>query len=186
MAGLVLYLLSAGAQIVPGVGPVGITGVRPPVLVPVARIRGVGIGEGKIFLGLRVIGGFVRQVDFFAVLALHLFIDVGHVDDLLLIRRRRREEHHQVMAFARLRFGSAAGRQVDQVDIVDRDIGVVLLAPVLGVGAVEPGVPGGDEVAPLQDLQCFLLGGSALRKKKRGAYTGNHGPGADPLYEITA
>jgi hypothetical protein len=52
-------------------------------------------------------------------------------------------------------------RDQAEVDVVDNHLGAVLGAPFLDVGVVEPLVVAGDEVAPLQDLQCL---GSASRR----------------------
>src|SRR5262245_28662638 len=49
-----------------------------------------------------------------------------------------------------------------EVDVVDDDLGIVLLAPVLRVLGVEPFVVTRDEVAPLQDLE--RLGGARRRR----------------------
>ena len=78
--------------------------------------------------------------------------------------------------------------QVDEVDVVDDDVGVVLLAPLLAEGAVEPGVVGGDEVAPLQNLESFLLGSGALREEEcgRGARSDGGGAGAGDFNEVAA
>src|SRR5229473_872548 len=95
--------LGAGAQIIVGIGPVRIAGLRPPILVPVARIAGVGIRKREIPLGLRVVGGLVRQINLLAMLLLHLLINVRHVQGLLLIGRWWREKHKEVVAFLGLR-----------------------------------------------------------------------------------
>src|SRR2546427_780616 len=92
MAGLVADFLGAGAQIIVGIGPVRIAGLGPPILVPVARIAGVGIRKREIPLGLRVVGGLVRQINLLAMLLLHLLVNVGHVQGLLLIGRWWREK----------------------------------------------------------------------------------------------
>src|SRR5262249_59604828 len=62
--------------------------------------------------------------------------------------------------------------------------GVVLLAPLLGVGVVEPLVVAGDEVAPLDDLQGLLLRGRALGKEEVGPDPGGHRPRPRQLREL--
>src|SRR4029453_9626270 len=51
--------------------------------------------------------------------------------------------------------GGGRGK-VGQVDVVDDDVGVVVLPPDLRVHVVEPRVVGGDEVTPLDDLEGVL------------------------------
>src|SRR5262249_41068249 len=48
--------------------------------------------------------------------------------------------------------------QIRHPDVIDDHAGVVLRAPGLDVGVVEPGVVPRYEVLPLQDLQRLLLG----------------------------
>src|SRR5260370_10569556 len=136
MTALVANLLRSGAQVVIRVRAVGITGFGPPILVPVAGIGSVGIRKSKIFLGLGVGGGLVRQFNFFPVLLLYFRIDVGHVNDLILQRGRRREEHEEIVPLLRLDLGSGPSFQVDQVDVVDNHVGIVLCAPLFGVGVI--------------------------------------------------
>ena len=76
VARLVPDLLAALEQVVVGVGPVREAGLRPPVLVAVARVGRVRVGEGEVLLRLRVVRGLVRQVDLLAVLLLDLLVDV--------------------------------------------------------------------------------------------------------------
>ena len=85
------------------------------------------------------------------------------------------EEHHQVVALLRRDFRRRARRNQGEVDVVDDHFGVVLLAPFLGVLVVEPLVVGGDEVAPLQDLQ--RLGRARGRHVKERADAGGNARG---------
>src|SRR5262249_31792061 len=55
--------------------------------------------------------------------------------------------------------------QIRQPDVVDDHPGVVLRAPGLDVGVVEPGVVPRHEVLPLQDLQRLGLGLNLARDK---------------------
>src|ERR1700675_3324803 len=140
MAALVADFFRARAEIVIGVGAVGIASFRPPVLVPIAGIGGVGVRECEISLGLRVVGGLVRQVNFLAVFLFHFLVHVGHVNGDVFVGGGRRKEHEKVVAFLRGNFGGGAGREVHQVDIVHHYVGIVLLPPFLRECAVEPGV----------------------------------------------
>ena len=70
------------------------------------------------------------------------------------------------MALLGLCFRGGTGIEIDQVDVVNDYIGVVFLAPLFGEGPVKPCVIGGDKVAPLQNLERFLLRGGPLRKQE--------------------
>src|SRR5262249_25470597 len=81
--------------------------------------------------------------------------------------------------------GSPCG-QVDDVDVVYGDVDVVLLAPFLRVGTVEPRVPRGNEVAPLENLQRLLLCRGARRKEKVRSDSGGERAGPCRLDELLA
>src|SRR5207244_5001329 len=107
MAGLVANPLGADPQIFPGIGTIRETRVGPPVLVPVAGIRDVGIGKSEVALGLWIVSGFVREIDLLAVLLLHFLVYLGHVNGLFLVGRRRREQHEKVVTLLCRGFGSS-------------------------------------------------------------------------------
>ena len=51
--------------------------------------------------------------------------------------------------------------------MIDDDIGVVLLSPLLAECPIEPSVVSGDEVTPLENLQSLLLRRSTFRKQEK-------------------
>ena len=59
-------------------------------------------------------------------------------------------------------------------------------APLLGEGAVEPLVPGGHEVAPLDDLERLLLRRRARREEEVRAHAGRERSRSRHLDEIAA
>ena len=74
-----------------------------------------------------------------------------------------------------------------QINVIDDNICVVLLTPLLGKGVVKPGVERGDKVAPLRNLQRLLLCGCALRKQKSGAEgAGSNAASAGQFDEISS
>src|SRR6266436_8902972 len=150
MAGLVAYFFGTDTQLLPGIGAIREACVGPPILVPVAGIRDVGIGKSEIAFSLWIVSGFVGEIDLFAVAFLDFLIDRTHIDGLFLVGGGRREKHEEVMTLARRGLRGRFGGQVDQVDVVDDDVRIVLLSPLLAEGAVEPGVIGGNEVTPLE------------------------------------
>src|SRR5215471_19777970 len=75
-------------------------------------------------------------------------------------------EHEDIMAPARRNLGSRSGHDVLNCDSFDLDLGVVLLAPFYGVFFIEPLVVFGQEMRPVRNPQCCLLGAGAFRKEK--------------------
>src|SRR2546430_6618790 len=134
---------------------------------PIAWIGDVRIEKSEIALGFWIVGGLVGQVDFLAVPFLDFLVDVGHIDGRLLVGRRGREQHHEVVPPAGRSLRGGLRGEVDEIDVVNRDVGVVLLPPLLAKGPVKPGVVGGNEVTPLENLQSLLLGRSAFRKQEK-------------------
>src|SRR6266571_2709001 len=171
MAGLVADFLGADTEVFPGIGAVGETRLSPPIFVPVARIGNVGIRECEIALGLWIVGGLVGQVDLLPVLFLHFLVDMGHVDGLLLIGGGRGKKHEKIVTLLRGGFGGGVGGEVHKIDVVDDDVGIVLLPTLLTEGAIEPSLVGGDEVAPLENFQRFLFRGSAFREQEKSTGT---------------
>src|SRR5579864_1225070 len=78
-----------------------------------------------------------------------------------------------------------SGSQVDQIDVVHHYVRIVLLPPFLCERAIEPGIIGRNEVAPLQNLQRFLLSLGALWKKKGRSRAGCQCTGARQLDEFS-
>src|SRR6185437_13842533 len=157
----------------------------PPVIVPISRIGNVGIGKSEVLLGLGIVGGLLRQIDFLSVLALDLLIHVRHIQGLRLEGGRRREKHEQVVSLFGGNFGRCARGELCQVDVVDGDIGIVLLAPLFGKDAVKPLVVFGNEVTPLNDLERLLLCLCSFRKEEIGsAKSGRNGSRAGNLNEV--
>src|SRR6266436_6542886 len=187
MAGLVANLFGADAQIFPGIGTIGETRVGPPVLVPVAGIRDVGIGKSEVALGLWIVSGFVREIDLLAVLLLHFLVYLGHVNGLLLVGRRRREQHEKVVTLLCRGLGSSLRGKVNKVDVINDDVGIVFLSPLLAEGSVEPRIVGGNEVAPLENFQCFLFRRGPFREQKRRtcARADSESAAPRPLNEVT-
>src|SRR6266566_421542 len=67
----------------------------------------------------------VCQVDLPPVLFLHFLVDMGQVDGLLLICCGRGKKHEEVVALLRGSFGSSLCGQIDEIDVVDDDVGIV-------------------------------------------------------------
>src|SRR5229473_179758 len=153
MAGLVADFFGADAQLLPGIGAIGETDIGPPILVPVAGIGDVGIGKSEIALGLWIVSGFVGQIDFLAVAFLDFLVDRAHIDGLFLVGGGGRKKHEEIVAFFGGCFGGGFGRKVDEIDMVDNDVGIVFLSPLFAKRAVEPRVVSGDEVTPLEYFQ---------------------------------
>ena len=111
----------------------------PQILAIGHQRRQEGVAEAEILAGLGVVRALDREVGCLAVAPLALLVDLAMVDDLILVERGRRQQHEQVVALARLGLGGRAGRDVAEPDVVDDDLGVVLLAPGLDEALVEPG-----------------------------------------------
>ena len=81
------------------------------------------------------------------------------------------------MTLLRRDLGGSGGVEGRDADVVDGDLGVVLLTPLLDVGAVEPLVVAGDEVVPLKELQLLLraLGEDLPPHPERGRDAGSPG-----------
>src|SRR5215472_16052927 len=88
------------------------------------------------------------------------------IDCVLPELSRRPRKHENIMAAARRNLGSRSGHHVLNCDSFDLDLGVVLLAPFYGVFFIEPLVVFGQEMRPVRNPQCCLLGAGALRKEK--------------------
>ena len=160
------------ADLVPAVGLHA--DLVPEILPVVDRVRDVAVGEAVVLLGPRVVRALDRQVDRLAVLLLALLVDLPVVDDVVLVDRARPEEPEEVMTLLRGDLGRGGGVEGGDADVVDRDLGVVLLAPLLDVVAVEPLVVARDEVVPLQDLQLLLraLSEDLSVRAERGTHGG--------------
>jgi len=94
---------------------------------------------------------------------------MGHVDGLLLVGRRRRQKHEQVVPFSRRSFRGCLGVKIDQVDVINNDIGVVLLSPLFAESLVKPSVVGRNKMTPLKYLQSLLLRRSFFWKQNERA-----------------
>src|SRR5260370_38510680 len=83
--------------------------------------------------------------------------------------------------------GGGFGGEVHKIDVVDDNVGIVLLPPLFAEGAIEPSVVGGDEVAPLENFQGFLFRGSTFREKEKrtGAPAAPKGPASSKITEET-
>src|SRR5205814_242543 len=146
-------------------------GVGPPVFMPVAGIRDVGIGKSEVALGFWIVSRFVREIDLLAMLLLHFLVYMRHVNGLLFVGRGRGKKHEQVVALSRRSLRGSLGRKVDKVDVVDDDIRIVLLSPLFAESPVEPGVVRRNEVAPLKNFQRLLLSRRAFWEQKKRAGT---------------
>ena len=134
------------------------------------RIRRVSLGEAVELLRLRVVRALPRDRRHPADLLRHLLDEVGDRNRLLLERRRWRDEPEQVVPA--LSGDLRGARRVEQrvVDVVDLDLDVVRLAPLLRVRPVEPLVVVGDEMRPRHDpeLARELSVGELQRAVGRG------------------
>jgi len=133
--------------------------VRHPDLGPnglqvVAGIGDVVVAEAEPLARHRVVGAALTQVEQRSVLPLGFLDHVGHVEHLRLERARGREELEQVVPLLRGDLGVGPRAEIGERDVVDRDFDTFGGSPVLRV-LVEPDVVGGDEMAPLEDLEGF-------------------------------
>src|SRR5207253_2696226 len=110
-----------------------------------------------------------------------------HINGLFLVGSRRREKHEKVMALSSRSLGSGLSSKVDKVDVVDNDVGIVLLPPLFAKGVIEPSVVSGNKMAPLKNFQRFLLRCCAFReqKKRAGAHPGCEGTAPSPLDKVS-
>jgi len=163
---IVLDHLAVLADVVPGIH------VAAHLLEEVeAVIDGVGdehVREPEVLLGLRVVGALDGEVDRLAVLLLALLVDLAVVDHVLFVGRPGPKEHEEIVALLRRDLCRGGGVDGRDADVVDDHLGIVLLAPLLDVLAVEPLVVVGDEVVPLEDPQRLLGRESLLRHGQRG------------------
>src|SRR6266576_2855620 len=144
----------------------------------IARIGHVVVAEAEPPLGDRVVGTALAEVEDGSVPPLGLLHHVRHVERLRLERARGREELEQVVSLLRRHFCVGTRDELGEVDVIHGDLDTLARAPILGV-LVEPHVVGGDEVAPLQDLERLLLAldpnggqGECCRRPGRGGHEG--------------
>src|SRR5262245_11219726 len=97
------------------------------------------------------------------------------VDRLILVHRWWRDEHVEVVPLLRRHLVHSRAVDVSQADVVHNNVGVVLGAPFLDIGVIEPLVIPWHEVAPLQDLQRLLLGAGAAMDDNTGVDTRSQG-----------
>jgi pyruvate, orthophosphate dikinase len=147
---------TADADILPGVGEHA-HGI-PKILAIVSEVGDPTIGNTEIPLRLRAVNALMGQVDHFTVLALDLLDDVVMLDHLRFVDRRGVEKHKQVVSSLGCHLGGRAGPGVGGRNVIDNDLSIVFIPPLLGELLVEPLVIPRDEMAPLQDLQHFRLG----------------------------
>src|SRR5262249_32334265 len=100
-----------------------------------------------------------------AVFLLHVLDQAGHVNEEFAIEMRAAGAvpTKQVVTRSRRGFGSSSGSDVLHRDMIDRDLDVVLIAPIL-CEFVEPFVIGRNEMTPLHDRKCFGVGQGARYK----------------------
>src|SRR5262249_24845809 len=127
----------------------------PEVLAVVDGVGRVAVAEAVVPLGPGIERALDRQFQRLAVPLLALLVDRAMVDDVVLVDRPGPWGVEEVVALLRGDLGGGDGVEAGGADVVDDDLGVVLLAPLLDVGAVEPNVIAGDEVIPLEDPQLL-------------------------------
>ena len=124
---------------------------------------------------------------------LDLLDDLSVVDDAVFEPCLGREMAEDVVPTARGYLGLRPRREQREVDVVDLDIRVVRLPPLLRVGAVEPRVVRWNEVAPLDDAERVLEllvpelrysgGGGRLRER---ATVEDHEPAERLAHDLAA
>ena len=119
----------------------------PEVVPPDHRVGHVAVRDREVLLRLRVVGRRLRDRHVLADLRLDLVDDRRVVDHLVLVRGHRVEVEEQVVPLLGRHLRGRARVEQAVVDVLDRDLDVVLLAPRLRP-RVEPLVVGGDEVHP--------------------------------------
>ena len=110
----------------------------PEVVPPDDRVGHVVVGDGEVLLRLRVVGRQLGERAHLPDLLGRLRDDVLVVDHLVLVDRRRREELEDVVAALRGDLRGGARVELRVRDVVDGDVDVVLLAPLLAPRLVEP------------------------------------------------
>src|ERR1043166_6017974 len=96
----------------------------------------------------------------------HCLVNFAMVNHMLVKFRRRPGKDEQVMSLAGLYLGKCAVTNLFHRNNVDRNVGIVLLAPVFGQHVYKPLVELRQEVSPFGDLERLLRGPGALREKK--------------------
>ena len=150
-----LQLRRCLANVVPGRRPD--PDLTPEILAVVNRVRDVILGEPVPLAGLGVVTALEPDPADLPDLARDLLNDLFVVDHLVLEPGLRRQVPEDVVTALSGDLSLRACRQLGEVDVVDLHVGVVLGAPVLRVRVVEPHVVGGNEVAPLDDLERVLV-----------------------------
>jgi hypothetical protein len=79
------------------------------------------------------------------------------IDHPIFVGRRGRQQQDKVVPMLRLGFGRRSTGDVAKPDIVDDNLGVVLLPPLFDETLVEPSVVVWNEMLPLHDLERLLL-----------------------------
>src|SRR5262249_49625344 len=103
------------------------------------------------------------------------------VDHVLFVGRARPEEHEEVVTLLRRDFRGGRGVDGGDADVVDDHLGIVLLAPLLDVLAVEPLVVVWNEVVPLHNAYPLLrregLFGQGQRSRANACRLNQFAPG---------
>ena len=124
----------------------------PEVVPPDDRVGHVAVRDGEVLLRLRVVRRRLGDRHVLADLPLDLVDDRRVVDHLVLVRGHRVEVEEQVVPLLRRHLRGRARVEEAVVDVLDRDLDVVLLAPRLRPG-IEPLVVRGHEVHPRERRQ---------------------------------
>src|ERR1041385_2641600 len=83
---------------------------------------------------------------------------------------------NKVVTFLCCDLGGGAGGDLARRDVINDDVGVVLLPPFFGEDIVKPPVVAGHHMSPLNDLQHLLLGESSFGEEEhRGQPRGGKG-----------
>src|SRR3989449_767015 len=134
----------------------------------------------------RVVGAALAEIDDRPVLPLGIFYHVGHVEHLRLERARWREELEQIVPLLSGDLGVGARPEIGEGDVVDRHLDPLGRPPVFRV-LVEPHVVGGNEVAPLEDLEGLLGPLDPNRRPQSGGHgdSGRRGHEFTPIDALT-
>ena len=142
--------------------------LAPKVFAEVDRVRHVVLGEAVPLLRLRVVTALEADLADLAELVADLLDDLLMVDHLVLEAGLRGEVAEDVVPTPGRDLRLGARRELSEVDVVDLHVRVVLVAPVLRVGLVEPDVVRRHEVTPLDDLERVLVLPVDVLRDRRG------------------
>src|SRR5215472_5423123 len=124
------------------------------------------IGEAEVFPGCGVPCGPMGELLNGAVLRTYSLINTGMIDHALMEFCWRPGKDEYVVPRSGLDLSEGVAANLLHGNQIDRDVGIVLLAPVRSPHFHEPVIEFGKEVCPFSDFQRFRAGQRVGRKQK--------------------